>query len=339
MGNQKVGARIAIGRVRLLKVLGNHGIAIARTLEQKISDAGPANIRINPLHLTHARELLEKSNEIQVRKIADTPWYFLAETPTAEVEDRLAVQIPIHDATNERLTKQLIGQALEIAVYRSLIGQTSLNHFGAFRRIDSRGDDTLYSKEEPPSIVNGKEFSGELDFIVTGSSYGAAGIEVKNIRPWIYPNNKLVRELLSKCCSANLIPVLIARRISYVARSEIFEPCGIVVHETYNQLYPESRRDLADRARHKKLLGYHDIRIGNAPDSRLNKFIHEHLPRLLPEARKKFDQHKDLLEEFAKNKLDYNRFWRELRYKRGKPPFSEEIPETDAAPDSSDDES
>jgi len=105
-------------------------------------------------------------------------------------------------------------------------------------------------------------------------------------------------------------------------------------------LYPESRRDLADKAKHKELLDYHDIRVGNAPDERLNKFIHEHLPRLLPTARKKFDKHKDLLGEFANNRLDYKMFWGALRLRRGKPPtFADEIPDEDNADDSSKDES
>ena len=38
----------------------------------------------------------------------------------------------------------------------------------------------------------------------------AAGIEVKNIREWLYPNREEVRELLLKCCTLNVVPVLIA---------------------------------------------------------------------------------------------------------------------------------
>jgi hypothetical protein len=324
MGNAKVGARIAIGRVRILSVLKKHGIATARTLEQKISDAGPSNIRIDPLHLTHARELLEKSLEVKTRKIRGTPWYFRSDTPSTDIDARLALQLPIHDETNDPTTTNLIGQALEIAVFRALASQKSLTHLGGFSDLDSHGDDRQYTKEEN-LVINGSKIPGTLDFLVTGKFRGVAGIEVKNIRPWIYPNNKLVRELLLKCCIADLVPVLIARRISYVVRAEVFEPCGIIVHETYNQLYPESKRDLADKAKDKTLLGYHDIRIGNQPDARLNKFIHINLPKLLPKARRKFDRHKDLLQEFAASKLDYKTFWRELRIRRKKPPFTDPV--------------
>jgi hypothetical protein len=54
-------------------------------------------------------------------------------------------------------------------------------------------------------------------------------------------------------------------------------------------------RALADQARHKSLLGYHDIRTGNEPDDRLLKFITKNLMEIAPDARAKFDAYKDLL--------------------------------------------
>jgi len=54
-------ARIALGEKRLQSVLKSHQIALARTLEQKIADAGPNPQRIDPHLLTTAREqLIEK---------------------------------------------------------------------------------------------------------------------------------------------------------------------------------------------------------------------------------------------------------------------------------------
>ena len=84
--------------------------------------------------------------------------------------------------------------------------------------------------------------------------------------------------------------------------------CGVVVHQTYNQRFHIVDEPIADRAREKTLLGYHDIRIGDAPDQRLVKFIATDLPAVLPAARYKFDEFKDLLEAFGDGYMPYEEF-------------------------------
>src|SRR5207249_4542573 len=102
---------------------------------------------------------------------------------------------------------------------------------------------------------------------------GAVGVEAKNIRDWIYPDSAPIRELIFKCCHLNAVPVMIARRIAYVTFS-ILHLCGLIVHQNYNQLFPNADALLAEKARHRNLLGYHDIRVGNEPDKRLSVFLH-----------------------------------------------------------------
>lgn len=50
--------------------------------------------------------------------------------------------------------------------------------FGHFRDLDEHGDDQLYSKEEPPSSISGRETEGKLDFIVVHSPGVRGGVEV-----------------------------------------------------------------------------------------------------------------------------------------------------------------
>jgi hypothetical protein len=88
------------------------------------------------------------------------------------------------------------------------------------------------------------------------------GIEVKNARGWFYPDRVDVRDCLRKCCAVNAVPILIARRISYVLRSEVFEPCEAIIHQTFNQRYLNSDAELASRVRDKRLLGFHDVPVG-----------------------------------------------------------------------------
>ena len=121
-----------------------------------------------------------------------------------------------------------------------------------------------------------------------------------------------IKSLLSKAAAVDSVPVLIARRFPFVT-FKILSACGVVVHQTYNQLMPNADRELAAKARDKQLLGYHDIRVGNHPDSRLRKFIKTDLPNVLPEARQKFDEHVDLLEAFGNGRIKYNEFAARVR--------------------------
>ena len=195
--------------------------------------------------------------------------------------------------------------------------QHRFGFLGGFLDLDEHDDSQRYKKEEPPSLINGLKLStGRLDFVFQDPQAGNIGVEAKNIREWIYPDTHLFRELLRKCCALDLVPVLIARRIAYVTRSEICDPCGIVIHPTYNQLYPESASTIADRARDKRLLGYHDLRVGNRPDARLITFLHTNLPKVIERARQRFDEYKDLLAEYGAG-MSYLDFHIELRIRRG----------------------
>ncbi len=128
----------------------------------------------------------------------------------------------------------------------------------------------------------------------------------------MYPNEEDVLDLLHKATELDCVPVLIARRIPYVTIM-LLKQCGCVFHQTYNQLMDERDSDLAKMAQHKSLLGYHDIRVGSEPDKRLLKFITINLPDVLPKAKEKFDEHKDLLAEYASGQISYQDLVNTLR--------------------------
>ena len=101
-------------------------------------------------------------------------------------------------------------------------------------------------------------------------------------------------------------------------------PCAAIFHQTFNQLYPDSAKELAAKVRDKRLLGYHDVILGNQPDAHLTRFIHKNLPRVLPAARTSFDAFKDLLVGYANGVYSYKSFAaRVKRRMRGEP---EELP-------------
>ena len=294
---------------RLKSILSRHDVACNRTLEQKISDAGPNNQRIDPHVLNEVRnDLVARGDIVQINK-SGIPWFHLPETPAETVQRRLGLQLEIHQALQARDRSNRIGQCLEISVYKALKEQSTLEYFGHFRDLSIHCDGEMYSKEEPPNAMNGRCLSGNqrLDFLVRSPEAGWAGIEIKNLRTWFYPDDHKIKDLLLKSIELDCVPVLIARRIQYSTYS-VLNRCGLVLHENYNQLIPEADRELAEKAKHKDLLGYHDIRIGNDPDTRLLKFVGIDLPKILPGARERFDDYKDLLGLFARREIGYSEF-------------------------------
>ena len=302
---------IEIGCIRIQSILRRLKIATMRTLEQKISDAGPSQQRVEPLHLTKARQRLEKRGIVIRERRPTGHWYRLVTTPDSECRQRLAQVEPLVAQMQNHRNHLAVGHTLEIATYRALRLEEP-NHgllfFGAFHGLES-SDPADWSKEEPPSTISGRSLSGgkKLDFALVHAATGVAGVEVKNIREWVYPFSKTMRELLGKCCDLDAVPVMICRRYGYSTYS-VLHRCGVLLFQNYNQLLPESLRGLADQVRDKDLLGYHDIRLGHNPNPRLRRFIGKHLPQLLPKMRARFDEYKDLLHKYASGDMGYKEF-------------------------------
>lgn len=302
-----------MAKKRIRSVLARHTIASHRTLEQKIADAGPSNQRINPHVLANAFHELQSAGELSQRQEGNGTWLYLSSAPAGLVESRLADQLALWSLTQDGKLTTRIGQTLEIAVYRAMLPQQSYKFLGAYTDLHAHDDKTLYSKEEPPAVLDGNSIGKRrLDFVLSHPAAGWVGVEVKNKREWLYPGSADIRDLLSKALTVDAVPVLIARRIPFVT-FRLLSPCGLIIHQTYNQLFPKSENELAARLREKTLLGYHDIRVGNDPDSRLKKFMVANLPRILPDARARFEHHRDLLEAYARGDMPYEEFAARLR--------------------------
>ena len=301
-----------------MRVLSTHGVALARTLEQKIADAGPSDQRIDPHILTPARNQLIEEGRITLIRHANAPWFHLVDTPAPTVRHRLDEQLPVFQSLQRGNLGSRIGQCLEIAIYRALLCQDALDYLGSFPGLDEHDDSLRYSKEEPPQSLSGKCLPGDqrLDFLIRHPDAGWVAIESKNVREWLYPDRSEITDLLGKAVALDCVPVLIARRLAFVT-FKVLSTCGVLFHQTYNQLLPEAERDLAHKVKDKRLLGYHDIRIGNQPDNRLTKFVTTNLPRILPEARYRFNDYKDLLAAFASHTISYQEFAGRVRRRSG----------------------
>ena len=312
-----------IAERRIGNILRSHTVARKRTLEQKICDAGPNNQRPDPHILTLAQNAMRERGELNT--VGDTdPWYHLSDTSRHLVDARLDELAPI--AEQFQHIGHRIGQCLEIAVFKALQKQSNLDYLGSFPDLSNPGNTGKYSKEDPPSYLGNKRIphkkgirkrgqeQPKVDFIILSPE--RAAIEVKNRREWYYPQRDEIRYLLYKAIHLDCVPVLIARRIPFVTFM-LLEQCGFVFHQTYNQLMDERDRAIAEKARDKSLLGYHDIRIGFEPDKRLLKFIGTNLPDVIPKARVKFDQHKGMLSSYASGAIDYQGLVKAIRVKHG----------------------
>lgn len=148
---------------------------------------------------------------------------------------------------------------------------------------------------------------------------GFAGIEAKNIREWLYPQREEIRDLLRQAIHVDAVPVLIGRRIHY-STFTVLRHCGLLLHQGYNQLFPTADADLARLAADKRLLGYHDVRVGNQPDPRLRRFLLDQLPALLPAAREAFRKNLDLVAAYSFKDMPYPEFAaRVIRRARAQP--------------------
>ena len=106
--------------------------------------------------------------------------------------------------------------------------------------------------------------------------------------------------------------MIIGRRIPY-STFAVLSTCGVLMHQTFNQLLPIADKATANLAKDKNLLGYHDIRLGNEPDARLLHFITNNLKAVADGARAKFNDHYDLLHQYSEGYMVYEAFAARVR--------------------------
>lgn len=304
---------LEVAKSRLREVLSRRVVATTRTLEREICETSEQSLE--PRILGMARKTLVRDGELEEKtpRTSQPRWYFLPDAPPDEVQARLATLVPRLQEVSRSDVMRRRGQCLELAIYRALCATPDAHYFfGQFRDFDPsdpKRTKNLYRKEEPPRHIGNRAIPGDgrLDFLYMHPAAGPAGVEAKNGRRWHYPNGDVIRELLIKCIALDCVPILVARRLPRVA-SEVLGTCGVVLHQTRNQLYHAADKDIAYRAKAQDSLGYDDIRVGDEPDAGLLRFIGVTLPKVLPDARTRFNKFKDLLARYTDRKIQFDEF-------------------------------
>ena len=304
---------LELAKCRLRDILTQRVVATALIFEHLICDAGDP--RLEPHIVGMARKILVRDGELlesRPRRANDPLWFHLPDASPADVDSHINRLADLLRGIDRQPVKNRRGQCLELAIYRALCDQHDAQYFGRFPEFDPtvpKRPKKLYRKEEPPSHIGNRAIPGErpLDFLYMNHAAGFGGVEAKNVRHWLYPDGADIKGFLVKCVALDCVPVLVARRFPRVT-IEILGMCGVVLHQTRNQLYCVADEDLAERAMRQDSLGSDDIRVGDEPDAPLSRFIRTTLPEELPGARKRFDRFKDLLAGYVGGAIHYREF-------------------------------
>jgi len=318
--NQHAMGRIAIAKKRIPAVLDRDTVACQRTLEQKISEQGPSDQRVDPhlvgLALKDMLELGRLRKNLHVAT-STTKWFSNLITPQELIDKRLDELAPLYSQVAGAGFGNLTGDALEIITFKCLdevhrakpryVYQGFFDLDPAKKNLHGR-----YPKVQPPKTVAGRVTLKEADFIQFGYDDGGLCIECKNYREWLYPNSQIIKDLIIKSIDLGLIPVLIHRRIHYTAITNLLEPAGIIAHESYYQYYPDDAQELATKVKHKRSLGFTDVTASEEPHPRTRKFISDTLPKIVPRMASKWVKNRNALFEYATSQINLAQLYTEI---------------------------
>jgi hypothetical protein len=185
-----------LAQYRVRRVLRRRIAATIRQLEVKICESGPAHIRPQPHILSHALTTLVRDGVLKTHKAPkqqrdreETVFYAYGALPDQLILDRinkLLVPYRTHRMCADR--NEWCSDILEQIVVASFDAQGDYIPLG--RPPADRPLDAAY-QHRPTDIC--------------------LGIEVKNVREWIYPSSERVWPMLSKCAELDYVPLLVAR--------------------------------------------------------------------------------------------------------------------------------
>jgi hypothetical protein len=303
---------------RIQSVLDREQAAAIRTLEMKISDGGPTPQRVEPHILGVAGvELMERGfvKAYHHPTTGNHNWFAPARLSQGEVDLKLQQIVPVYLETTAANFTASLGDPLEISIFKILRNLKQQDprfaFFGSFD-LSARRPSGRYAKTEPPISVSGTTLNGPPDFFLFHPPTGeTALIECKNVREWLYPSSGLLKEMVAKALYCDMTPIIIARRIPYITKVALCAPAGIIAHETYNQLYPDTPygHNLAARVGHIRGLGYSDVRANEEPLDRTITFFERNLPKLLAESAIRFRACRPILQKWVDQQMN----WTDLR--------------------------
>ena len=291
--------RIVLAKRRIQSVLDREIAAGRRTLEQKISDQGPVGQRVDPHLVGLAIMDLLETGRLKQRDVAGDPWYSNPGTSDQAAGAKIGRYAQLHALINSGAFGNLIGDALEVVVFKTLdrlyTAQPRYAYHGSFRLSEPKNPAGRYVKVRPPKIIGSRSTLKDPDFLQFGHDSGPLYIECKNRREWLYPHHGLIKNMIIGAIDLGCTPVLIQRRLHYTTISNFFRPAGIIAHESYFQYYPADKADIATVVKNRRAFGYTDVTPVEEPHPRTVKFIDDTLPRISGPMTERWNKNKDAL--------------------------------------------
>lgn len=285
---------IELAKRRILKVLGKRRVASNRQLEKKISEAGPGDIRPEPMKISLGiQELLRDGRVLRVAE-PGLPLFYTPANFGGESDEERRRQITGLSREFLALARnpQACGKALERVVYDA--ARQSFRYH------------VLGTPERPPSqgfAINGYVLETECDHILIPADFQGPKliVEDKNLREWLHPSAEEVWSVIGKALRIpNAIPILICRRMHWLGFA-VFKNIGLLCWQTYKQFFAPERvsEDQLEPLRDSDLLGFSDLTTDLAPPPALINFFSTVVPNNIQAFRDTFEAQRDLLTHYA----------------------------------------
>jgi hypothetical protein len=317
---------INLAKRRIRRLLHRRRFASSRQLEKKISEAGPPDIRPEPIKISTAIQELLHEGHILSEALPHLPTFY---KPAAfgGAQDEARRQ-HILDLTTRFLhltrRRQLCGKALERIVYQAA---TQTNRYTV-----------LGTPDHPPaqgSAINGYVLERECDHILIPKDFAGPKLVVqdKNLREWLHPSAEEVWALIGKALRLpNAIPVLICRKMHYIGFA-VFKHIGLACWQVYRQYFaPGVEADL-EIIRHTDGLGFSDVTTAADPPAPLIRFFQQTVPNNIATFAARFEEYRGVLSYYAIDEhmeMEIDGARRSQLFKE----FQEELPQPERLPDS-----
>jgi len=275
---------IELAELRIANILRSRIAANIRQLEVKVCESGPPDKRPQPHILTTALRNFTHPDQGRLKiyypkrhaKEDETRFYILTVNypePGATRVSELMVHYRVYRTLTN--TEQYCSSVLEDIVRAS---------FGLHKQY-------IFIGKGPKS--------SPLDAVYRFDSY-KIGVEVKNIREWVYPHSPYIWLTIKKCLAFDAIPFLITRKLPYVTRL-VFSRLGILGFEFHRQVFSPLVSHLLPEIQHTDKLGYKDVIAldPNQPHPTLSGFIQTTLPDQVPRYATQWQRQRPVLAEFA----------------------------------------
>lgn len=281
---------------RLNNLLKKHHVCSTREMEARLSDFGTNLLPpVHPHHLTTARKMLN----LQVVSTNPRPLYSLPNISISSISSHIARKELLNDAFINHFTKEeLCGDVAERIIFNSMCLALNLSiephNLGNVSQIGSR---TTNKPLDTYALLPFTDNIGQRNVSVLG-------IEIKNIREWIYPESVEIWKALKSCVDLDCIPIIISRAFHYTAFT-FFRDIGAFGHKTKHQYFSTKLWKHPLYSAVKKELYFRDMVLWkeDKPDLMVTNFFSDILPQHISRITQTFENHKQLINNYAQGPL------------------------------------